>query len=590
MHHKSEERTMVSTEETKLFHENQPTDRRLIHQLRGWSYEVLAVLVSVSSFAGLVIALREFDGKPQEDWRYKHVTRNTIVAAIATIARTSLLAAVTISISQNKWTWFSQRAGKARQLKDLKTFDDASRGAIGSLRLLVITNFQQIASFGALVVVLALAFDTFAQNVLGYEFREDPHSTRVVGGVPRSEVYGPTYSVSIPNWFAFDVPFQMKAAISNGVMGLSTSLPAPLCSTGNCTWPIIPSLAMCGQCVDITTDLHKNCSDTAYWCTYSLPDGTTLQGPKPGTSTEELAHVDLSLFNISATTADVYNQQHLSAAQKGKIHAGHFSTIQTELKEMNPGDGLVATQCDLWFCVQTYKVSIQNGIEEVFTKSEWSTATPYELNFTLSPGNADMISVRNFTDISDPAIDSDAVYSVSYANAQAISLAFKNLVSGSVAWNGHWAAYRYTSDGTQSIWQSRHNLSSWIDTVASGITTVIRDNATVADPEGSGLKYAGHATMTKSFVKVRWAWILYPSAMLIIGILHFLATIWQTTLCKTYAWKANPIVPLLLRLDMANDEVGRMDDGGRIPKEILDQKALLLCDEGRGWTLSTDYH
>jgi len=132
---------MVSTKATQLFHETQVIDRGLIRRLKGWSYEGLAILVSVTSFTGLVIALRGFDGKPQEDWKYTHVTRNTIIAAISTIAHTSLLAAVTISISQNKWTWISQQAGKARRLKDLKIFDDASRGVKGSLHLLAIINF-----------------------------------------------------------------------------------------------------------------------------------------------------------------------------------------------------------------------------------------------------------------------------------------------------------------------------------------------------------------------------------------------------------------------------------------------------------------
>jgi hypothetical protein len=243
----------------------------------------------------------------------------------------------------------------------------------------------------------------------------------------------------------------------------------------------------------------------------------------------------------------------------------------------------------LWFCFQTYEVSTKGGVAEVLTKSTWSTATPYDLDGTLgSYGN--ITTLRNFTDISDPAIGPETVYSVSYANARAISLAFKKLVEGSVMWSGNRGAYIYSSVGTQSIWQSRHNLSSWIDTVASGITTAIRSNATLADPALSARTYAGVATVTQSFVRVRWAWILYPSAMLTIGVLHFMATIWQTVRCRAYVWKADPIVPLLLRLDTTNGEVGGLDDGGRVPGEILDQEVVLLRNEGRGWALSADNH
>jgi hypothetical protein len=86
--------------------------------------------------------------------------------------------------------------------------------------------------------------------------------------------------------------------------------------------------------------------------------------------------VSYIFFNISATPAEVYSHQRLSPGQKGKKYAGYFGAIQTELKEQNLVDGSVATQCDLWLCIQTYKASIQGGILEVLTKSSWSTATP----------------------------------------------------------------------------------------------------------------------------------------------------------------------------------------------------------------------
>ena len=108
----------------------------------------------------------------------------------------------------------------------------------------------------------------------------------------------------------------------------------------------VPSLAMCRQCVDITADLQHNCTDQSHYCTYSLLNGATLTGPKPGTSMYDLADAPLTIFNVSATAADVYSRQRLSNGQKGKIYDGHFTAIQTEIKEKNPGDGLAAMQCD----------------------------------------------------------------------------------------------------------------------------------------------------------------------------------------------------------------------------------------------------
>lgn len=161
-------------------------------------------------------------------------------------------------------------------------------------------------------------------------------------------------------------------------------------------------------------------------------------------------------------------------------------------------------------------------------------------------------------------------------------------ITGVNSGDGNRAAYEYSSGGVQSIWQSRHNLSSWIQTVASRITSAIRSNRTLTDPAGSAKIYAGVATLTRAFVRVRWALIVYPGAMLALGILHFVATLWQTIRNNVHPWKDNSIVPLLLTLEMSDGQVGSMDDSGRVPDKILDQKTVLSCDEGRGWVLSAN--
>jgi len=194
--------------------------------------------------------------------------------------------------------------------------------------------------------------------------------------------------------------------------------------------------------------------------------------------------------------------------------------------------------------------------------------------------------MRNFTDITNAAIRPESIFSVSYTNARSISFTLKSLVDGNVSWSGNRGAWSYGSDGAQSIWESRHDLSAWIETVASSITTAIRSNATIADPDGSAKLYAGMATSTRSFVKVRWVWISYPALMLALGIVHFLATVWQAIRLGIYPWKANPIVPLLIEVDNEGDSVTKMDEAGQIPKGLLEGKSELTYCEARGWSMT----
>ena len=96
-----------------------------------WLWEILAVLLSLSSFSALVIVLLVYDGRAVPQLR---ISLNAIVSILGTISKTSMMFSITATLSQFKWLLFS---GKSRQLKDLQLYDDASRGPLGSSALLL---------------------------------------------------------------------------------------------------------------------------------------------------------------------------------------------------------------------------------------------------------------------------------------------------------------------------------------------------------------------------------------------------------------------------------------------------------------------
>jgi hypothetical protein len=104
----------VSSQASQLFQNELPPKFNFPNQWRDWAYELFAISISISSFVSLIIALHIFDGQTQQDWKYKYFTRNTFIAAIATITRTALVTTVAISLSQNKWAWFSSSRRKFR--------------------------------------------------------------------------------------------------------------------------------------------------------------------------------------------------------------------------------------------------------------------------------------------------------------------------------------------------------------------------------------------------------------------------------------------------------------------------------------------
>lgn len=61
------------------------------------------------------------------------MTLNSLLALLTTVAKAGLMIPIGAAIGQLKWIWFAQ---KERPLADFQTFDEASRGPIGSLKLI----------------------------------------------------------------------------------------------------------------------------------------------------------------------------------------------------------------------------------------------------------------------------------------------------------------------------------------------------------------------------------------------------------------------------------------------------------------------
>ena len=71
------------------------------------------------------------NGRPLASWKFAF-TLNTIVAALGTVARTTLAFAISACIGQQKWNWFRR---KSDRLVAFERFDEASRGPYGGAKL-----------------------------------------------------------------------------------------------------------------------------------------------------------------------------------------------------------------------------------------------------------------------------------------------------------------------------------------------------------------------------------------------------------------------------------------------------------------------
>jgi hypothetical protein len=100
------------------------------NQLRGWSWEVSALLGSIVIFVALGGLLAGFNGKDAFEWN--GISLNTIISILSVSMRAFLIFSVAECIGQWKWILFAQ---SQRPLLDFECIDLASRGLLGCIGL-----------------------------------------------------------------------------------------------------------------------------------------------------------------------------------------------------------------------------------------------------------------------------------------------------------------------------------------------------------------------------------------------------------------------------------------------------------------------
>jgi hypothetical protein len=102
---------------------------------KAWGPEFWTLAGSIASFVAIVILLVIFDGKNVFTWN--SITLNTIISILTLAMKSSIAYIVAECLAQWKWIVFAQQA---RPLMDFDRIDAATRGPLGSLRILTRTK------------------------------------------------------------------------------------------------------------------------------------------------------------------------------------------------------------------------------------------------------------------------------------------------------------------------------------------------------------------------------------------------------------------------------------------------------------------
>lgn len=136
------------------------------YSLKEWFLESLSSVLALGALAAIASIFGHMNNKPYSDWTAP-VSLNATISILTTACTTLLMYGVSQFIGQLKWLHFK---GNRHKLSHFETYDDASRGLWGSLKLLT-TVKPNLATIGAFVTILRISFPSFTQQVVQLEQR-----------------------------------------------------------------------------------------------------------------------------------------------------------------------------------------------------------------------------------------------------------------------------------------------------------------------------------------------------------------------------------------------------------------------------------
>lgn len=173
-------------------------------------------------------------------------------------------------LSQLKWLQMS--LPKARSATDLATFDSASRGPLGSLKLFYLWKPQSnmlppMVYAASLITIAALAMGPFTQQIISVQADNWVSKDGINSTIPVTNYYNyqPTATgilltgdehgplgIGMTTKEGLEVASDIQGAFYIGYYNLGKSFIDFSCPSSNCSWETFNSLGICSTCQNVT--------------------------------------------------------------------------------------------------------------------------------------------------------------------------------------------------------------------------------------------------------------------------------------------------------------------------------------------------
>ncbi|KAK7987709.1 hypothetical protein PG989_008024 [Apiospora arundinis] len=542
------------------------------------------MVLCLSAVTSSTVLLFYANNRPLTDYSF-FISFNTLISILAAVARATLAFAVGSCLGQWKWNWFSMRPDTPIVFG---SFEDASRGPLGSFWLLCRIRARHWVSTGAFVTLLMLGFEPFMQALIYYEGRlvhTQPQNAPSIGVSSRLDI-GLSRRVDLPVVYGFKFTYQNKSyVLQEGTFRTEAS----------------PGFASA-----LNRGFYSN-----------DPRNVVLKGIKP--EGEYLTHAIpyVSLTNIAKqtsigvtgrregyeTTLDAY----MSA--KSLDNPGHtltFSSLDTmivavgliraepayanETKGWNETQ-VIATECALYFCANAYRSGVRGGKLYEDIVASWSNRVPgsyfpsdnhdawgdvysaeyrndmwhiYEqyINHSLSTTGAyhlldDLQLQIPKEEVARYEVRDNVtlLFNVTQNTIESTLPIFKTFFSDPLI-------YGKSEFGTvtaSTLYRSA-NLSETFAGAARAMTHWIRDN--------SNQTQAGTQEEWVLHIRVRWPYVTLPILVVLLGCGFVFLSMWETRRLRLRPWKTDMLATLAHALDAdSREQLRRAARQGRTREE-----------------------
>jgi len=403
-----------------------------------------------------------------------------------------------------------------------------------SYALLITALIRELVSMGAVITILALAFEPFFQQIVTYPVRIVPkwgETAYVTVATQYMQIISPGGAFT---WSTMDSAINSRLSLGNEP---PRSFPTQ-CPTGNCTFPDYSSLGVCHQCADVSYLLEYQCNDNKTFlddatagyivrnpCGYKF-NKTFVAGTK--TADEKPMTVPMTILiggGFEGREPD-FAEMTMSNVWNATVFTNltfpilHFYVAYTPggPVETRKNTTAVLKECAVNWCVKKFSGSFEGGKikEREYDSVIYNPSTP-PTRYDLPSWPEVNMTVGNTT------------FTVPNGTTDRMELNFFNHLPSlrSIELGGDEVPAEEQLFGLWSfMYKAPYDINPGLTELTTEMTSAMRDQS--SNRRNTTRKVYGTVFGPETYVHVRWIWMTLPVVLLFSGLAFLFAAVVQS--------------------------------------------------------------